>query len=480
MKELLIDLYHDSDKALYEQIYDYICKEIADGKISPGEKLPSTRFMAKNLQISRSTVELAYSQLVAEGYLETKPCSGYFVCDISGLYRFQGIRQEEVKESYKKKEEQTGCRIIFSPFQVDRTYFPFRVWQKLNRSINMEDEEKFFFAGDSRGDENLRGAISSYLHRARGVRCTAGQVIVGAGNEYLLLLLSQLLGSGQKVAMEKYTYIQAARTFSNMEYPIAAVDIDEAGMVMQKLYESGANIAYVMPSHQFPLGTVMPMKRRLELLQWAAASERNYIIEDDHDSEFRYKGKPIPSLQGMDMLGRVIYIGTFSKSIAPSVRVSYMVLPEALLEKYYHNCGFYATTVPRTQQELLYRFLAEGSFERHLNRMKNIYRTRHDYMMGLLKQEAWVKRIYGENAGLHMMAEIETQLTEEELIKRAGERGVKLFGLQENRLLTAEKSRESVTLAMGFGCLKEDEIAEGIAIVRKCVEQKCASHTLAD
>lgn len=198
--------------------------------------------------------------------------------------------------------------------------------------------------------------------------------------------------------MEKYTYIQAARAFSNMEYLVSAADMDESGMMIRELREMGADIAYVMPSHQFPLGTVMPMKRRLELLKWATEAEGRYIIEDDHDSEFRYKGRPIPSLQGMDGAGKVIYIGTFSKSIAPSLRVSYMVLPRLLLEKYDQNCGFYATTVPRTQQELLYRFLADGSFERHLNRMKNVYRGKQDKLLSLLKQERG-ERIYGENAG---------------------------------------------------------------------------------
>lgn len=470
MKELLIDLTHDSGKALYEQIYEYICKEIADGKISPGEKLPSTRFMAKNLQISRSTVELAYDQLVAEGYLQTKPCAGYFACDISELYQWKAEPEREVRET-PRREALEECGIVFSPFQIDREHFPFHIWQKLNRSINMEDDEKYFFAGDSKGDEHLRSAIASYLHRARGVNCDAGQIVLGAGNEYLLLLLSQLLGSNQVVAMEKYTYIQAARAFSNMEYLVSAVDMDENGMMIRELREMGADIAYVMPSHQFPLGTVMPMKRRLELLKWASEVEKRYIIEDDHDSEFRYKGRPIPSLQGTDGEGKVIYIGTFSKSIAPSLRVSYMVLPKLLLEKYYQNCGFYATTVPRTQQELLYRFLADGSFERHLNRMKNVYKGKQDFLLSLLKKEHWVKRIYGENAGLHMLVEVDTRLTEAELLKEAEKRGVKLFGLSDYRLPHVSGVGKLPTLLMGFGCLDEKKMEEGIGIIREIVKQ---------
>lgn len=471
MRELLIDLDHDSKKALYEQIYEFICKEIADGKISPGEKLPSTRFMAKNLQISRSTVELAYDQLVAEGYLQTKPCAGYFVCDIRELYQWKEAEPLVVRMS-ETQEETEEYRIEFSPFQVAHEHFPFKVWQKLNRNINLMDDKKLFSSGASKGDERLRSVIAGYLHRARGVNCGAKQIVIGAGNEYLLLLLAQLLGNNQVVAMEKYTYIQAARIFSNMEYLVEAVDMDEGGMRVRGLREVHASLAYVMPSHQFPLGTVMPLKRRLELLQWADKQEDRYIIEDDHDSEFRYRGRPIPSLQGMDKAGKVIYIGTFSKSIAPSLRVSYMVLPEKLLEKYDKSCGFYATTVARTQQELLYHFLADGSFERHLNRMKKIYKGRQDILFALLKRENWVKRIYGENAGLHMLVEVETHLTEAELVKEAKKRGVKLYVLSDYSLPHVSATGEVPTLLMGYGCLDEKEMMEGIAVIREILSQK--------
>lgn len=466
MKELLIYLQHDSKKALYEQIYEYICQEITDGKISPGEKLPSTRLLAKSLQISRSTAEFAYDQLVAEGYITTRPRAGYYACDVSGLYQWKESNPSKRMEKIVQKPEQKEYKVVFSPFRIDEEHFPFRVWQKASRSVNWEDDTSFFHAGDSRGNEKLRVAICNYLHRARGVNCDSEQIVLGAGNEYLLLLLSQILGNNKVVAMETYTYIQAARTFENMEYMVSAVAMDENGMQMTQVRGVGADILYAMPSHQFPLGTIMPMKRRMELLQWALEEEDRYIIEDDHDSEFRYKGKPIPSLQGMDQSNRVVYIGTFSKSIAQSVRVSYMVLPKRLMEKYFANCGFYSTTVPRLQQEVLYRFLEDGSFERHLNRMKNIYKSKQDYLLRLLKNETWVKRIYGENAGLHMNVEINTDMTEQELIALAEKQGVKLFGLATYRL---QKSAEKQvpTILFGYGNLNEKKMEEGIRILHE-------------
>jgi GntR family transcriptional regulator/MocR family aminotransferase len=474
VKELLIYLQHNSKKALYEQIYEYICQEITDGKISPGEKLPSTRLLAKSLQISRSTAEFAYDQLVAEGYITTKPRAGYYACDVSGLYQWKGSVQPKQAERVLKKTEQMDYKVIFSPFRIDEEHFPFRVWQKANRSVNWEDDASFFHAGDSRGDEKLRVVISNYLHRARGVNCDPGQIVIGAGNEYLLLLLSQILGNNKVVAMDTYTYVQAARTFENMEYMVSAIAMDEGGMQMKQVRGMGADILYVMPSHQFPLGTIMPMKRRMELLQWALEEEDRYIIEDDHDSEFRYKGKPIPSLQSMDQSNRVVYIGTFSKSIAQSVRVSYMVLPKKLMEQYYTNCGFYSSTVPRLQQEVLYHFLEDGSFERHLNRMKNIYKGKQDYLLRLLKNEPWVKRIYGENAGLHMNVEVNTSLTEAELIVEAEKHGVKLFGLAAYRLqVTADE--KVPTILLGYGNVSERKMEEGIHILHKIL---CTEHSI--
>ena len=197
-----------------------------------------------------------------------------------------------------------------------------------------------FAAGDPQGERALRTAIGDYLHSARGVDCRPEQILIGAGSEYLLMLLSQILGNGRKIAMENPTYKQAYRVLKGEGYPVIPVDMDRYGMDVQRLSRSSADVAYVMPSHQYPTGIVMPVKRRQELLAWAYSGADRYLIEDDYDSEFRYKGKPIPALQGMDRGGRVIYMGTFSKSIAPAIRVGFMVLPEHLLEAYRERAGF--------------------------------------------------------------------------------------------------------------------------------------------
>ena len=266
-------------------------------------------------------------------------------------------------------------------------------------------DTELFTHGDSQGEQGLREAIRDYVYSARGVNCRPEQILIGAGSEYLLMLLNQIIGEKSVIAMENPTYMQAYRVFCGLGHQVIPISMDEQGIDISELKQSNASLAYVMPTHQFPTGKIMPLGRRLELIAWAAAEEGRYIIEDDYDSEFRYRGRPIPSLQGYDRNGRVIYLGTFSRSIAPGIRVSFLVLPKKLLERYRQFCGFYATTVSRIDQEILARFIQEGYYERHLNRMKGVYRAKHDLLLELLKPFQTRFLIRGENAGIHVLLE---------------------------------------------------------------------------
>lgn len=457
MNEIMISLSRDKKTPLYQQIYEHIKVEVIDGRISCGEKIPSTRFLAEYLQVSRSTVELAYEQLVSEGYIEAKPYRGYFVCDVSELYDFDIMSEEdpEIKKVQKPKR-----KIDFSPNEIDLEHFPFGTWRKVSKNILSEDNSELFRAGEGAGEVLFRESICHYLYQSRGVLCTTDQIIVGAGNEYLLMLLSQILGTEKCVAMETPTYMQAYATFRNLGYNMVGVSMDKHGMDITKLQKEKADVAYVMPSHQFPMGTVMPLKRRAELLNWAA-KENSYIIEDDHDSEFRYKGKPIPSLQGADKHDRVIYLGTFSKSIAPALRVSYMVLPKHLMEEYRQKCAFYASTVPRTQQMIIAAFMKEGYFERHLNKMRSIYRKKHDFLMEELKKRAWVRKIYGDNAGMHVLVEVDSKFTDVELEKLALGTGIQIYSLSEYDI-EGIRQTQYPTILLGYGSLGEEKIKEGL------------------
>lgn len=444
---------------LYEQIYQYIKDEIHSGNLPAASRLPSTRALAEHLQVSRSTVELAYEQLISEGYVETIPWKGYYVSRLQGIYHIETKTAKKFTDDPKKKE---SFRYDFTSNGIERESFPYTTWRKLTKKVQNDQEQEITQLGDPKGEYIFRETIASYVHQARGVNCDADQVIVGAGNDYLLLLLNFLLGNEQVIAMENPGYLHAYRILSDLFDRVEAVGADSFGMRADHLEGSGANIAYVMPSHQYPMGTVMPIRRRLELLQWAYEKEGRYLIEDDYDSEFRYKGKPIPALQGNDRMGKVIYLGTFSKSIAPSIRVSYMILPKELLKLYEEKGRFLSSTVSRMDQWILQEFIAGGYMERHLNKMRGIYKTKHDILMNALKVFPKSCRIKGENAGVHVLLELPEEMEEERFLKAAKAQGIYVQGLGRTCFADCQEPLKP-TLILGYAVLKEKDIVPAVS-----------------
>lgn len=463
--ELMIPLDGDDTIPLYEKIYHYIKNEIRSGNIKTQQKLPSSRKLAKHLKVSRSTTQLAYDQLVSEGYLEAVPRKGYYAAGLDGI--FPPLLQPE-RRIPEKTDVMTECvqvqnrewDVDFSLRGIDLENFPFSTWRKISRSVLKEEQREIFLKGDPQGDRQLREAIRDYLHGARGVNCSAEQIIVGAGNEYLLMLLSQLLGTKTGVAMECVTYGQAYRVLSAMGNPVYSVGMDQNGFLVSELERLPVQVAYVMPSHQFPTGTVMPVKRRQELLSWAGEKEGRYLIEDDYDSEFRYKGKPIPALQGMDSEGHVIYMGTFSRAIAPAIRVGYLVLPEALLSKYREQAIYFSSTVSRVDQKILTGFLKGGYFERHLNRMREVYKWKHDLLLASLKPLEEFFEINGEYAGLHILLTGKRNVTEKELVNAAEKAGIRVYRLSDFYIYKNEEKEEK-TVLLGYAKLNGEEIKRG-------------------
>ena len=464
MYELTIHLQSKSKMPLYEQIYRYIKREIQEGRIASGEKLPSTRALCRHLEVSRSTVEMAFEQLLSEGYIEARACRGYYAARLDGLYQ---LTELDPVKSEKKNFDHKKFDYDFTPNGVDLKSFPYNIWRRLSRECLIDDRAELFRLGDPRGEYGLRNAICSYLHQARGVNCTPEQIIVGAGSDYLLMLLAAVMGQGHRVALENPTYRQAYRLFENLAYEVRTVDLDEKGMRVDELEKTGADIAFVMPSHQYPLGVVMPLGRRMELLKWANEEKNRYIIEDDYDSEFRYKGKPIPALQGYDACGKVIYVGTFSKSIAPSIRMSYMVLPEPLLHRYEKRCSFISSTVSKVDQLILQKFIEEGYFERHLNKTRALYKNRHDVLLSCLKEIQADFTVSGENAGVHLLLHFHNGQTEEELIAAAAEKNVKVYGLSGYYVGERgdKKQQRDAVILLGYANMKEENIHRAAALL---------------
>lgn len=464
MYDMTIRLQLNSDKCLYEQIYEHIRREIWEGKLLSGERLPSTRSLAEYLQVARSTVDYAYDQLQSEGYIESKPYKGYFVCPMEEMLRLDEEEREIVPSPKRDTSQQNSFVYDFAPHGIDMSGFPFSVWKRINKNILNDGNSELFARGEPQGDYELRLTISRYLHSSRGVNCEPEQIIVGAGNDYLLMLLEKILGRQVEIAMENPTYMRTWQIFNSFGYHVTSIPMDENGMLVSALKTTGAQVAYVMPSHQFPTGTVMPIGRRMELLKWANRGGDRYLIEDDYDSEFRYRGKPIPSLQASDEKGKVIYVGTFSKAIAPAIRVSYMVLPRTLLEVYHRDCYFYSCTVSRIDQRVLNEFIRDGYFERHLNKMRKIYRAKHDLLLQELAPFEGGFEISGEHGGLHLLLTAKSDVTEAELIRRAVGKRVRVYGMSDS---CVEPLGEQATVLLGFGAMEENAIRQGVAQLKE-------------
>ena len=433
MNELMIPLDTKSLTPLYQQIEEYLKQEIQEGRLVAGMRLPSSRALSANLLVSRSTIETAYDQLVAEGYIEPVAYKGYYVCEIEGMY-FQKAeytkQNNPEKTEIKQRRKLQKYRYDFALNGIAPESFPTHTWKQLAKQVLNDSTEEIFAQGNPYGEDSFREAIAEYLYHARGVKCEKSQILVGAGNDYLLMVLATLFECNKKVAMENPTYLSAWYDLKHTGCSMCTVKSDEMGICIEELEKTGADVVYVMPSHQFPMGTVMPLKRRMELLRWADENQ-TYIIEDDYDSEFRYKGKPIPALQGFDKNERVIYIGTFSKSIAPSIRISYMALPKKLM-RYYQSRYPFAVTISKVDQKIVELFLRNGHYERHLNRMRRLYKSKHDWILRWVKEEmSEICSCFGEHAGIHLLLRFHNGISEDEAVERAKSAGIRVYGLSE-------------------------------------------------
>lgn len=456
--------FDQSGVPLYRQLTNFVKSEIKSGSLKAGEKLPSKRILAAHLKVSQNTIETAYEQLCAEGYIRSIPKSGFFVCrldEVPVMTTNIEITAARTKEEHNNDQYQYD----FKTNTVDTTFFPFATWARLSKEIMHDENRELLKLAHPQGDKLLRESIAKYLHEFRGVQCRMEQIIIGAGTEYLLGLIVQILGRDCVYAVENPGYAKTYRVLKSNNVKVNLIGLDEDGLNVQELSQSNSNIVYITPSHHFPLGIIMPVSRRMQLLKWASEScaEDRYIIEDDYDSEFRFNGRPIPALQGLDANEKVIYISTFSKSIAPSMRISYMVLPCGLLQRYLDEFLFYSSTVSRFEQYTLYKFIKDGNFERHLNRMRNIYRGRKEKLCEQIKKLPMGRRIeiIGENAGLHLLLKVRGALKERELVERAGEMGVKVYGLSDYYIERTEDVPDNVVV-LGYSNFSADQLEEAV------------------
>ncbi len=449
-------------KPLYHQLYKKLADEIASGHIKPGERLPSKRMLGDHLQISVNTVDGAYQILADEGYIESRPRSGFFVIEIPKAVK--SLQSVPSRSTAHDPSPPPDFKYDLRTSLVDPDVFPFATWAKLTKKV-MTRGKSLLAPGEAQGELVLREALMEHLREFRAVDAVTSQMVIGAGMEYLLTLLTKITGSDVLYALEDPGYVKNRRILQNNRVPYTLLGMDDSGMRPDLLRSSGADIAYITPTHQFPMGTTMPVGRRLELIAWAEEKAGRYIIEDDYDSEFRYLGRPIPSLSGLTSSEKVIYIGTMSRSIAPSVRIAYMVLPETLLREYRRRFEGYSCTVSVFEQLTLAEFIAGGHLVRHLNRVRTLCRKRRDLLISLLKAAFGSRvRISGSNVGLHLLVTLSGGPGEKGMKTRAAKEGIRLTGVSEYR----ERSDTVIprnTVVIGYAALKENDIAQIIELL---------------
>ena len=454
------------DTPLYEQIYRRFVSEIQSGSLAAGEKVPSKRRLCAHLGVSMSTVETAYSLLVAEGYLDSRPRSGYRVSPLLPL-------EAPAAEAPALPVSPPPAPPLADPFStgaVDTSVFPYSSWARLTRDAVYQNPD-LLQRGDPQGDRELRQVLCHFLREYRGVVCSPEQLVIGAGMEYLLDLVLQLLPREAVYALEDPGYRSTYRAVANQGLQVVPIPVDGQGMDCAALEASGATVAYVTPSHQFPLGVTMPAGRRTQLLRWAYARPDRYLIEDDYDSEFRYTSRPIPAMQGLDRRGRVVYVGTFSRSIAPSIRVAYLILPPALLARYRAQFSYAASTVSRFEQQVLCRFIGDGLYARHLRRVGGLYRARRGQLLELLSAIPH-SAVTGSEAGLHLLLHLPGRDEGALCARAAAEFGLKLRGLGE--FCRAAPPRQAA-LVLGFAGLDRERLeAYGPALLSLCRQEPSA------
>lgn len=455
---LTFQIDNTSKTPIYQQIYSYIKTEIESGNLRSGEKLPSKRSFASHMNVSVVTIETAYGQLLSEGYIRSKAGSGFYVESYNISNKIEKIPDISI--------DCADIKYDFSTSSADTSLFPFSVWAKLSRATLNEKTTDLLNSCDFRGIQPLREEIAQYLHRFRGMNVSPDRIIIGAGSEYLLGLIIQLLGRDMAYGVENPGYRRIYDIFSIGTSRVFPVPMDEKGASISAVSGFGINVLHITPSHHFPLGITMPIIRRQEILQWAYSRSERYIIEDDCDCEFCYNGRPAPALQSLDKQERVIYLNTFTRTLAPSIRIGYMILPEHLAEKFRSRLGFYSCTVPVFEQYTLAKFMAEGHFERHINRIKKVYKHRRDTLINCIRNCSLSDStvISGDGAGLHIVLKVLNGMSQNELVSFALKTGIKIHGLTEYYSFPDLNIPES-SLVIGFSGIGSEQIEKAFNLL---------------
>lgn len=454
----------DGEEPIYLQLYEQLKQAIVAQVLPADSKLPSIREIARALAISKTTVESAYSQLEMEGYIYAKAKVGYFACDLAGS-GWHGAQPLPLPVSRAKLER--DVQYDFSNDSIDSESFDFALWRKYVSRTLSEDSSRFFDYGDPMGAYELRYELARYLHQSRAVHCVPEQIVIGAGTQVLLNLLCGLIKEDYHgIGFEEPGFAYGRYVFQDQGFTIEPIPLENDGLSVQRVKEKDLDLVYVSPSNQFPTGAVLPVYKRLALLE-CIQSRNGLIIEDDYDSELRYFGRPIPSMQGLDGGRTVVYIGSFSKILLPALRISYMVLPSKLLPVLRQKIDFYNQTASLVEQLTVAHFMADGQLNKQIRKTRKIYARKNQQLLESLQAVMGDKiRILGKETGLHVLLEVLTAKDSKVLAKQAASIGIKVTPLSDYAL-NPQASDGYPLVVLGYGGIHLSQIAPAVALLNQ-------------
>lgn len=461
-----------TEKSLMRQVYDQVRQQILQGGLQAGVKLPSTRELAEDLHVSRNVILEAYDQLLAEGYIESRPGSGTYVAE--GAYFVEEYAQRSAPAaSIVNSHQKQSDGIDFRPGLPALDHFPRKIWSQLTQRIYSQADASRFGYDSPEGRLELRQTLSHYLLRTRGVRCEPDQLLITSGAAQALSILAKLLIlPGSRVIVEDPVTNEVQSIYSRSGAMFIPVPVDEHG-IRTALLPADEHPAFVLvtPSHQFPLGSILSIQRRIALIHFARSSDC-YIVEDDYDSEFRYTGTPVSSLQGLDP-ERVIYIGTFSKILSPALRLGYMILPSTLISASRLTKRLSDLHSPTLDQLVLAHFIEEGHLERHIMKMKRLYRKRRDTLIHCLRSTFGDHiHILGDATGLHIVVEFpDIDVTDNSVMQALEQARVHVYPVEIHTVCKGEHRHQMI---LGYGNLMEEEIVEGVKRIAQAISSLIA------